>query len=79
MQFMISVLPPTTSVIPVMLMGKFLKGTKYPYVQYVEATFITIGVAIFSLASKVSIVCFCMNSSVLHFTLVHTHTNIYKF
>mmetsp|Transcript_8854 Transcript_8854/g.13106 ORF Transcript_8854/g.13106 Transcript_8854/m.13106 type:complete len:417 (-) Transcript_8854:135-1385(-) len=42
----------SSKVIPVMLMGKLLKGTKYPYVQYIEATFITIGVAIFSLASK---------------------------
>ena len=40
------------TVIPVMLMGKFLKGTSYPLVQYVEAALITIGVAIFSLASK---------------------------
>ena len=33
-------------------MGKLLKGTNYPLSQYVEALFITIGVAIFSIASK---------------------------
>ena len=41
-----------STVIPVMIMGLLLKGTKYPFSQYVEATLITIGVAVFSLASK---------------------------
>lgn len=36
------------------MMGKFLKGTKYPLQQYIEAALITLGVAIFSLASKSS-------------------------
>lgn len=35
-----------------MLMGKFLKGTTYEINSYLEAFLITIGVAIFSLASK---------------------------
>jgi len=37
-----------------MIMGKALKGTVYPWGQYIEALLITIGVAIFSLASKSS-------------------------
>lgn len=44
----------SSKVIPVMLMGKFLKGQGYPCAQYIEAALITIGVAIFSLASKSS-------------------------
>ena len=40
----------STKVIPVMLMGKFLKGTTYPWVQYGEALLITFGVIIFSQA-----------------------------
>ena len=44
----------SSKIIPVMLMGKVLKGTKYPYVQYFEAFLITVGVAIFSLFSKSS-------------------------
>ena len=36
-----------------MVMGKVLKGTKYPSIQYLEAALITTGVAIFSLATKV--------------------------
>lgn len=42
----------SSKIIPVMMMGKFLKGTSYPLGQYLEAFLITIGVAIFSLASK---------------------------
>eukprot|EP00590_Aulacoseira_subarctica_P000898 CAMPEP_0172424690 /NCGR_PEP_ID=MMETSP1064-20121228/27342_1 /TAXON_ID=202472 /ORGANISM="Aulacoseira subarctica , Strain CCAP 1002/5" /LENGTH=396 /DNA_ID=CAMNT_0013167001 /DNA_START=62 /DNA_END=1252 /DNA_ORIENTATION=- len=42
----------SSKVIPVMVMGLLLKGTKYPFSQYMEATLITIGVAVFSLASK---------------------------
>jgi len=38
----------STKVIPVMLMGKVLKGTTYPWVQYCEALMITLGVMIFS-------------------------------
>lgn len=44
----------SSKIIPVMVMGKFLKGTSYPYSQYLEALLITIGVAIFSVASKSS-------------------------
>jgi adenosine 3'-phospho 5'-phosphosulfate transporter B2 len=35
-----------------MIMGKVLKGTSYPYSQYAEALLITVGVAVFSIASK---------------------------
>merc|ERR1719410_1494495 len=42
----------SSKVIPVMLMGRFLKGTKYPLHKYLEACLITIGVAIFSLSSR---------------------------
>lgn len=42
----------SSKIIPVMLMGKFLKGTSYPLIQYIEATLITFGVAVFSLSSK---------------------------
>jgi len=44
----------SSKIIPVMVMGKVLKGTSYPISQYVEALLITIGVAIFSVASKSS-------------------------
>eukprot|EP00560_Eucampia_antarctica_P009364 CAMPEP_0197826856 /NCGR_PEP_ID=MMETSP1437-20131217/3745_1 /TAXON_ID=49252 ORGANISM="Eucampia antarctica, Strain CCMP1452" /NCGR_SAMPLE_ID=MMETSP1437 /ASSEMBLY_ACC=CAM_ASM_001096 /LENGTH=297 /DNA_ID=CAMNT_0043427463 /DNA_START=182 /DNA_END=1078 /DNA_ORIENTATION=+ len=44
----------SSKIIPVMLMGKFLKGTSYPGSQYIEALIITVGVAIFSLFSKES-------------------------
>jgi len=44
----------SSKIIPVMVMGKFLKGTNYPYSQYLEALLITVGVAIFSIASKSS-------------------------
>jgi adenosine 3'-phospho 5'-phosphosulfate transporter B2 len=44
----------SSKIIPVMMMGKFLKGTSYPWGQYIEAFFITFGVAIFSVASKSS-------------------------
>eukprot|EP00545_Synedropsis_sp_CCMP1620_P009481 CAMPEP_0119015986 /NCGR_PEP_ID=MMETSP1176-20130426/11755_1 /TAXON_ID=265551 /ORGANISM="Synedropsis recta cf, Strain CCMP1620" /LENGTH=391 /DNA_ID=CAMNT_0006969311 /DNA_START=124 /DNA_END=1296 /DNA_ORIENTATION=- len=42
----------SSKIIPVMIMGKVLKGTKYPMSQYAEALCITAGVAIFSFASK---------------------------
>ena len=42
----------SSKIIPVMAMGKFLKGTNYPMSQYAEALLITIGVAIFSISSK---------------------------
>ena len=42
----------SSKIIPVMMMGKFLKGTSYPLGQYAEALMITLGVAIFSVASK---------------------------
>lgn len=44
----------SSKIIPVMIMGKILKGAVYPTTQYVEAALITLGVAIFSLASKES-------------------------
>ena len=44
----------SSKIIPVMIMGKFLKGTSYPFSQYIEAFLITLGVAIFSLSSKTS-------------------------
>lgn len=40
----------STKVIPVMLMGKLLKGTNYHCIAYLEAIVITAGVALFSLA-----------------------------
>mmetsp|Transcript_23328 Transcript_23328/g.35340 ORF Transcript_23328/g.35340 Transcript_23328/m.35340 type:complete len:356 (-) Transcript_23328:119-1186(-) len=42
----------SSKIIPVMLMGKVLQDIVYPRTQYVEAFFITIGVAIFSVSSK---------------------------
>lgn len=42
----------SSKIIPVMIMGKVLKGTIYPNSQYLEALLITIGVAIFSVASQ---------------------------
>lgn len=44
----------SSKIIPVMIMGKVLKGTSYRTEQYVEATLITMGVAIFSVLSKSS-------------------------
>uniref|UniRef100_A0A7S1BN65 Sugar phosphate transporter domain-containing protein n=1 Tax=Corethron hystrix TaxID=216773 RepID=A0A7S1BN65_9STRA len=44
----------SSKIIPVMLMGKLLKGTKYPFMQYIEAALITTGVAVFSVSSKSS-------------------------
>jgi solute carrier family 35 (adenosine 3'-phospho 5'-phosphosulfate transporter), member B2 len=44
----------SSKIIPVMLMGKLLKGTAYPWIQYLEAFLITVGVAVFSVASKSS-------------------------
>ena len=44
----------SSKIIPVMIMGKVLKGTNYPASQYVEALLITVGVAVFSVASKSS-------------------------
>lgn len=44
----------SSKIIPVMLMGKLLKGTVYPWNQYFEAFLITVGVAVFSAASKSS-------------------------
>lgn len=42
----------SSKIIAVMMMGKALQGKTYPWSQYVEAFLITLGVAIFSLASK---------------------------
>jgi solute carrier family 35 (adenosine 3'-phospho 5'-phosphosulfate transporter), member B2 len=44
----------SSKIIPVMVMGKCLKGTSYEYSQYFEAFLITLGVAIFSIFSKSS-------------------------
>lgn len=44
----------SSKIIPVMIMGKVIKGTIYPFGQYIEAFLITVGVAIFSLSSKTS-------------------------
>jgi solute carrier family 35 (adenosine 3'-phospho 5'-phosphosulfate transporter), member B2 len=44
----------SSKIIPVMIMGKLLKGTIYPTSQYIEAALITFGVALFSLLSKES-------------------------
>jgi len=44
----------SSKIIPVMIMGRVLKGTNYPLAQYFEAFLITCGVAIFSVASKSS-------------------------
>mmetsp|Transcript_42296 Transcript_42296/g.99214 ORF Transcript_42296/g.99214 Transcript_42296/m.99214 type:complete len:249 (+) Transcript_42296:797-1543(+) len=44
----------SSKIIPVMLMGKVLKGSSYPWGQYFEAFLITVGVAIFSVSSKSS-------------------------
>lgn len=42
----------SSKIIPVMFMGKVLKGTVYPLSEYLEALLITIGVAMFTLLSK---------------------------
>lgn len=44
----------SSKIIPVMIMGKVLKGTEYPVSQYLEALLITVGVAVFSILSKSS-------------------------
>lgn len=44
----------SSKIIPVMMMGKLLKGTSYQLGKYVEAFLITVGVAVFSIASKSS-------------------------
>jgi len=44
----------SSKIIPVMLMGRLLKGTSYPCKQYIEAAMITLGVAVFSVSSKVN-------------------------
>jgi len=44
----------SSKIIPVMIMGKLLKGTSYPLSRYAEAMMITVGVAIFSICSKSS-------------------------
>jgi len=44
----------SSKIIPVMIMGRVLKGTGYPTSQYVEAFMITVGVAVFSVFSKSS-------------------------
>jgi adenosine 3'-phospho 5'-phosphosulfate transporter B2 len=42
----------SSKIIAVMMMGKALQGKNYPWIQYFEAFLITVGVVIFSLASK---------------------------
>lgn len=50
--FLLQTVFKSSKIIPVMMMGKVLKGTQYPWNQYLEALLITIGVAIFSVLSK---------------------------
>lgn len=50
--FSLQTLFKATKVIPVMIMGRLLKGTTYGPAEYVEAILITGGVAFFSLSSK---------------------------
>jgi len=50
--FSLQTLFKATKVIPVMIMGKVLKGSLYSVVEYVEALCITGGVALFSIAAK---------------------------
>ena len=50
--FSLQTLFKATKVIPVMIMGRVLKGTTYGISEYIEAILITGGVAFFSLASK---------------------------
>ena len=47
--FPMQVLFKSAKVIPVMLMGKVLNNRKYPWVEYAEAVFITVGVSMFGL------------------------------
>lgn len=42
----------SSKIIPVMIMGRLLQGTKYPMSQYLDAVLITNGVAVFSMFSK---------------------------
>jgi len=50
--FPMQVLFKSAKVIPVMLMGKFLNKKKYPWIEYMEAVCITIGVATFGLGRE---------------------------
>lgn len=50
--FSLQTLFKATKVIPVMIMGRLLQGTKYGFAEYTEALLITGGVAFFSLSSK---------------------------
>lgn len=52
--FSLQTLFKATKVIPVMIMGRVLKGTTYCPAEYIEAVLITGGVAFFSLSSKTS-------------------------
>mmetsp|Transcript_15252 Transcript_15252/g.21619 ORF Transcript_15252/g.21619 Transcript_15252/m.21619 type:complete len:353 (+) Transcript_15252:62-1120(+) len=47
--FPLQVVSKSCKVIPVMFMGKFLSRKSYPWVEYVEAVGLTIGVSLFSL------------------------------
>ena len=42
----------SSKVIPVMLVGKFFHKKNYPWIEYVEAVGITLGVALFMLTEK---------------------------
>ena len=50
--FPVQTLFKSSKIIPVMLMGRLLKDTRYPLSQYFEAFLITLGVFIFSTFSK---------------------------
>jgi len=50
--FSLQTLFKSLKVIPVMLMGRLLKGTEYTLIEYLEAIVITIGVAVFSMSGS---------------------------
>lgn len=50
--FSLQTLFKATKVIPVMIMGRLLKGTQYAAVEYLEAILITGGVAVFSMSAQ---------------------------
>jgi adenosine 3'-phospho 5'-phosphosulfate transporter B2 len=52
--FPLQVLFKSAKVIPVMVMGKVLNNTQYPWIEYFDAVIITLGVALFSLAKDKS-------------------------
>eukprot|EP00980_Cylindrotheca_fusiformis_P013510 scaffold3450_cov114-Cylindrotheca_fusiformis.AAC.15 len=55
----------SSKIIPVMMMGKFLKGTSYPFGQYVEAVIITIG-RHFRLLTSLPLFALQLRTEILH-------------